>query len=151
MIVILRCSVNLKLGFCREEVAPVYSGIKNAACRQAKHRPRRTCPSNQAALRSADQGDLRMLTYAIEIGLVLIGLAMALNLWRLLRGPDATDRIAPHQRQAQRRLGKSAISNQAGIGVLRVANHFCAHHHVPAVSVQKFISFINRQIDILAS
>lgn len=34
-----------------------------------------------------------MLTYAIEIGFVLIGLAMVLNLWRLLRGPDATDRI----------------------------------------------------------
>jgi multicomponent K+:H+ antiporter subunit F len=34
-----------------------------------------------------------MLTLAIEIGFVLIGLAMALNLWRLVRGPDATDRI----------------------------------------------------------
>lgn len=34
-----------------------------------------------------------MLTLAIEIGFVLIGLAMALNLWRLVRGPDATDRV----------------------------------------------------------
>lgn len=34
-----------------------------------------------------------MLTLAIETGLVLIGLAMALNIWRLMRGPDATDRI----------------------------------------------------------
>ncbi len=34
-----------------------------------------------------------MLTLAIETGFVLIGLAMALNLWRLVRGPDATDRI----------------------------------------------------------
>lgn len=34
-----------------------------------------------------------MLTLAIEIGFVLIGLAMALNLWRLIRGPDATDRV----------------------------------------------------------
>jgi len=34
-----------------------------------------------------------MLTLAIEIGFVLIGLAMALNLWRLVRCPDATDRI----------------------------------------------------------
>ncbi|MBU1691941.1 MAG: K+/H+ antiporter subunit F [Gammaproteobacteria bacterium] len=34
-----------------------------------------------------------MLTIAVEIGFVLIGLAMALNLWRLVRGPDATDRI----------------------------------------------------------
>ena len=34
-----------------------------------------------------------MLSHAIEIGLVLIGLAMLLNLWRLLRGPDITDRI----------------------------------------------------------
>ncbi len=34
-----------------------------------------------------------MLTLAVEIGFVLIGLAMALNLWRLVRGPDATDRI----------------------------------------------------------
>lgn len=34
-----------------------------------------------------------MLTFAIEIGFGLIGLAMALNLWRLVRGPDATDRV----------------------------------------------------------
>lgn len=34
-----------------------------------------------------------MLNFAIEVGFILIGLAMALNLWRLLRGPDATDRI----------------------------------------------------------
>lgn len=34
-----------------------------------------------------------MLTLAVEIGFVCIGLAMALNLWRLLRGPDITDRI----------------------------------------------------------
>lgn len=34
-----------------------------------------------------------MLNIAIEIGFVLIGLAMALNLWRLILGPDATDRI----------------------------------------------------------
>ncbi|MDP2794525.1 MAG: K+/H+ antiporter subunit F [Sulfurisoma sp.] len=34
-----------------------------------------------------------MLTLAIEIGFALIGLAMALNLWRLVRGPDATDRV----------------------------------------------------------
>lgn len=34
-----------------------------------------------------------MLTLAVEIGFVLIGLAMSLNLWRLVRGPDATDRI----------------------------------------------------------
>ncbi|BAN35814.1 multiple resistance and pH regulation protein F [Sulfuricella denitrificans skB26] len=34
-----------------------------------------------------------MLTLAVEVGFVLIGLAMTLNLWRLVRGPDATDRI----------------------------------------------------------
>ncbi|MEO8419444.1 MAG: K+/H+ antiporter subunit F [Methylophilaceae bacterium] len=34
-----------------------------------------------------------MLTLAVEIGFAFIGLAMALNLWRLVRGPDATDRI----------------------------------------------------------
>ncbi|MBZ0145238.1 MAG: hypothetical protein K8F56_16835, partial [Rhodocyclaceae bacterium] len=33
------------------------------------------------------------LNFAIETGFVLIGLAMTLNLWRLVRGPDATDRI----------------------------------------------------------
>ena len=32
-----------------------------------------------------------MLSFAIETGFVLIGLAMLLNLWR--RGPDITDRI----------------------------------------------------------
>lgn len=34
-----------------------------------------------------------MLTFAIEAAFVMIGLAMALNLWRLAIGPDATDRI----------------------------------------------------------
>jgi multicomponent K+:H+ antiporter subunit F len=34
-----------------------------------------------------------MLNFAIETGFVLIGLAMTLNLWRLVRGPDAADRI----------------------------------------------------------
>ncbi|WP_300454796.1 K+/H+ antiporter subunit F [Accumulibacter sp.] len=34
-----------------------------------------------------------MLTAAIEIGFVLIGVALALTLYRLLRGPDTTDRI----------------------------------------------------------
>jgi multicomponent K+:H+ antiporter subunit F len=34
-----------------------------------------------------------VLTVAIEIGFVLIGIAMTLNLWRLARGPDATDRV----------------------------------------------------------
>jgi multicomponent K+:H+ antiporter subunit F len=34
-----------------------------------------------------------MLNTAIEIAFVLIGAALALNLYRLLRGPDTTDRI----------------------------------------------------------
>ncbi|MEF8713161.1 MAG: K+/H+ antiporter subunit F [Accumulibacter sp.] len=34
-----------------------------------------------------------MLNSAIEIAFVLIGTALALNLYRLLRGPDASDRI----------------------------------------------------------
>jgi len=34
-----------------------------------------------------------MLNAAIEIAFVLIGAALALNLYRLLRGPDTTDRI----------------------------------------------------------
>jgi len=34
-----------------------------------------------------------MLMLAIETGFVFIGLAMTLNLWRLVRGPDATDRV----------------------------------------------------------
>ena len=34
-----------------------------------------------------------MLSFAIETGFVLIGLAMLLNLWRLIKGPDITDRI----------------------------------------------------------
>lgn len=34
-----------------------------------------------------------MLTIAIEIGFALIGLSMTLTFWRLLVGPDATDRI----------------------------------------------------------
>lgn len=34
-----------------------------------------------------------MLTIALAAGFVMIGLAMTLNLWRLVRGPDVTDRI----------------------------------------------------------
>jgi multicomponent K+:H+ antiporter subunit F len=34
-----------------------------------------------------------MLTIALSAGFVMIGLAMTLNLWRLVRGPDVTDRI----------------------------------------------------------
>lgn len=34
-----------------------------------------------------------MLNFAIETGFILIGLAMTLNLWRLMHGPDAADRI----------------------------------------------------------
>ena len=34
-----------------------------------------------------------MLTVAIEIAFVLIGAAQVLNLYRLVRGPDTTDRI----------------------------------------------------------
>ncbi|MFH0935158.1 MAG: K+/H+ antiporter subunit F [Pseudomonadota bacterium] len=34
-----------------------------------------------------------MLNFAIELGFVFIGLAMLLNLWRLVKGPDITDRI----------------------------------------------------------
>jgi multicomponent K+:H+ antiporter subunit F len=34
-----------------------------------------------------------MLTIAIHIGFVMISAAMALNLWRLVRGPGAPDRI----------------------------------------------------------
>jgi multicomponent K+:H+ antiporter subunit F len=34
-----------------------------------------------------------MLKSAIEIAFVLIGAAQALNLYRLVRGPDTTDRI----------------------------------------------------------
>lgn len=34
-----------------------------------------------------------MLTAAIEIAFVLIGVAQALTLYRLVRGPDTTDRI----------------------------------------------------------
>lgn len=34
-----------------------------------------------------------MLTAALELALVMIGSAIALNLWRLARGPDLVDRI----------------------------------------------------------
>jgi multicomponent K+:H+ antiporter subunit F len=34
-----------------------------------------------------------MLNFAIETGFILIGLAMTLNLWRLMQGPDPADRI----------------------------------------------------------
>lgn len=34
-----------------------------------------------------------MITTAIVIGMHLVGIAMLLSLWRLLRGPTAPDRI----------------------------------------------------------
>lgn len=34
-----------------------------------------------------------MLDLFIEVALIMLAIAMACNLWRLLRGPDATDRV----------------------------------------------------------
>ena len=34
-----------------------------------------------------------MLSVILEIAFIMIGAAMALNLWRLWRGPDAVDRV----------------------------------------------------------
>lgn len=34
-----------------------------------------------------------MLTIALEIAFLMIGAAMALNLWRLWQGPDTVDRV----------------------------------------------------------
>jgi multicomponent K+:H+ antiporter subunit F len=34
-----------------------------------------------------------MLSAAVVVAFVLFGIALLLNAWRLLRGPDATDRI----------------------------------------------------------
>ncbi|MBA3862890.1 MAG: K+/H+ antiporter subunit F [Alphaproteobacteria bacterium HGW-Alphaproteobacteria-7] len=34
-----------------------------------------------------------MIEYALGFGFVALGLALALNLWRLLKGPGVTDRI----------------------------------------------------------
>ncbi|MCP3869531.1 MAG: K+/H+ antiporter subunit F [Gammaproteobacteria bacterium] len=34
-----------------------------------------------------------MLSVVISIAMVLLGIALLLNAWRLFRGPDATDRI----------------------------------------------------------
>jgi multicomponent K+:H+ antiporter subunit F len=34
-----------------------------------------------------------MLNFFIEVALIMLAIAMACNLWRLLLGPDATDRV----------------------------------------------------------
>lgn len=34
-----------------------------------------------------------MITYALTFGFAALGLALCLNLWRLIKGPDAADRI----------------------------------------------------------
>ena len=34
-----------------------------------------------------------MIAWALGIGFTALGLALALNLWRLLKGPDVADRI----------------------------------------------------------
>lgn len=34
-----------------------------------------------------------MLTFALPVAIGMVALAMALNLWRLVRGPDLPDRI----------------------------------------------------------
>jgi multicomponent K+:H+ antiporter subunit F len=34
-----------------------------------------------------------MLSLVLPVAFVMVGLAMALNLWRLVKGPDAADRI----------------------------------------------------------
>jgi len=34
-----------------------------------------------------------MLTLAVLVAMIMLGVALLLNAWRLFRGPDATDRI----------------------------------------------------------
>lgn len=34
-----------------------------------------------------------MLNFCIEVAVIMLAIAMACNLWRLLRGPDPTDRV----------------------------------------------------------
>src|SRR5690606_37682651 len=48
---------------------------------------------DQGTLRNPAAEDLPMIDIAIVIALHVVGLAMLLSLWRLLRGPTAPDRI----------------------------------------------------------
>lgn len=82
-----------------------------------------------------------MLTAAIEIGFVLIGVALALTLYRLLRGPDTTDRIL-----ALDTLGIDAIAllvlfgiNDASTAYFEVALLLALLGFVGTVALCKFL------------
>jgi multisubunit Na+/H+ antiporter MnhF subunit/multisubunit Na+/H+ antiporter MnhE subunit len=49
--------------------------------------------ADQGALRTPTAGDLRMLTLAVQIAVAMMATALLLNLYRLLRGPRAVDRV----------------------------------------------------------
>src|SRR3546814_3828742 len=56
-------------------------------------RPRGRGHRHQAALRSAAEGDFRMIAYALTFAFGCFGLAMLLTFYRLAKGPSLADRI----------------------------------------------------------
>ena len=82
-----------------------------------------------------------MLNAAVEIAFVLIGAALALNLYRLLRGPDTPDRIV-----ALDTLGINAIAllvlfgiDQASTAYFEIALLVALLGFVATIALCKFL------------
>src|SRR5690606_31905520 len=64
-----------------------------AAAHTGRAQRRGTGAAGQTALRSPADGDFRMLVYVIPLCIALLGLALLLNLLRLVKGPEMPDRV----------------------------------------------------------
>src|SRR5690606_2676092 len=76
-------------GVRRPDARPQDPAAACPGCHGHRGADRRT----QGTLRSPVAGDFRMLTYVIPLCMVMLGLALALNMLRLIRGPSVPDRV----------------------------------------------------------
>jgi multicomponent K+:H+ antiporter subunit F len=55
-----------------------------------------------------------MIAYALAFGFAALGLALAMNLWRLIKGPDAGDRILALDTMVINGIGLIVLGGIAG-------------------------------------
>ena len=55
-----------------------------------------------------------MIAWALGIGFTALGLALALNLWRLIKGPDVADRILALDTMVINAIGLIVLGGIAG-------------------------------------
>ena len=76
-----------------------------------------------------------MIEIAAEIALLILALAMALSVWRLVRGPDAVDRVL-----ALDTLYINTVAVLVTYGVFLGSDHL--HHAAMLIALLGFISTV---------